>query len=66
MVRIAPVLQGIPFLGFSILPGLVKLQSRKGARFRRRVQQQEAQYRCGIIGEEALAKSSMQPSRDAV
>jgi hypothetical protein len=56
-VRIAPVMQGIPFLGFSVLPGLVKLQRHKWARFRRRVRQREAQYRCGIIDEETLAQS---------
>lgn len=48
-VRVLPVTQGIPFLGFRIFPGVIRLDGKKWARFRRRVRQQETQYACGTI-----------------
>jgi hypothetical protein len=56
-VRVAPVTQGIPFLGFRIFPGLVKLDGKKWAKFKRQVRAREAQYARGIIDEETLARS---------
>jgi len=57
VVRVAPVTQGIPFLGFRIFPGLVRLDSRKWARFRHKVRVLEAQYAHGMIDEETLAQA---------
>ena len=57
VVRIAPVTQGIAFLGVRIYPGLIRLQRKTLVRFGRRVRQREAQYQCGMIDEETLARS---------
>ena len=57
VMRLAPVTQGIPFLGFRIFPGLVRLEAKKWARFRQRIRELEGQYICGMMGEETLARS---------
>ncbi len=57
VVRIAPITQGIPFLGFRIFPGLIRLEGKKWARFRRRVRALEARYDCAMIDEATLACS---------
>ena len=57
VVRIAPVTQGIPFLGFRIFPGLIRLEGKKWARFRRQVRVLEAQCACAMIDETTLARS---------
>jgi retron-type reverse transcriptase len=56
-VRVAPVTEGIPFLGFRIFPGLLRLDGRKWARFRCRVKALEEQYRRGLLSEESLSRS---------
>lgn len=57
VVGVAPVTHGIVFLGFRIFPSLIKLEGKKWTRFRRMVRKREAQYLCGMIDEEALARS---------
>ena len=52
--RLMPVTQGVPFLGFRVFPGVLRLDGRKWARLRRRVRSREAECRLGVIGEEAL------------
>ena len=54
---LVPVTQGVPFLGFCVLPGLVRLDGRKLARLRRRVRAREADYSLGRIDEDGLARS---------
>ena len=54
---VAPVTRGVPFLGFRVFPGLVRLDGRKLARLRRRVRRREADYRLGRIDEDTLARS---------
>lgn len=56
-VRVAPVTQGIPFLGFRVFPGLLRLHGKKWAGFRRRVRHREAAYRRGVIDEQSLVRS---------
>jgi RNA-directed DNA polymerase len=56
-VVLAPVSQGIPFLGFRIFPGLVKLSGKKWARFRNKVRGREMDYLAGKINEDVLAGS---------
>lgn len=56
-VQVLPVTQGIPFLGFRVFPGIVKLTGKKWARFRRQVRKLEARYTSGTMTEEALARS---------
>ena len=55
--RLMPVTQGIPFLGFRVFPGVVRLDGRKWARLRRRVRSREADYKLGAIGEDELAQA---------
>jgi RNA-directed DNA polymerase len=57
VMRLAPVTQGISFLGFRIFPGLVRLEAKKWARFRQRIRELEVQYMCGMMHEETLARS---------
>ena len=54
---LAPVTQGVPFLGFRVFPGVVRLDGRKLARLRRKVGRREAAYRRGQIDEDELAQS---------
>ncbi len=54
---IAPVTQGITFLGFRIFPSLIKLSGPKWARFRRKIKQKESAFEAGSISEEDLARS---------
>jgi RNA-directed DNA polymerase len=56
-VRLAPVTQGIPFLGCRIFPRLIRLNSRTWARVRRRIRGLEAAYRRGLIDEATLVRS---------
>jgi RNA-directed DNA polymerase len=56
-VRVAPVTQGVPFLGFRIFPGTVRLDGSKWARFRRRVRRREKAYRRGLVDETTLGRS---------
>ena len=54
---LAPVTQGVTFLGFRVFPGLVRLDGRRLARLRRRVRWRETAYRLGIVDEDMLAQS---------
>ena len=54
---LAPVTEGVPFLGFRVFPGVVRIDGRKLARMRRRVRRSEAAYRLGQIDEHELAQS---------
>jgi hypothetical protein len=56
-IVIAPVTEGISFLGFRIFPGMVRLSRDKWARFRRRVREREAAYIAGEIDEDELART---------
>ncbi|MBT7306610.1 MAG: RNA-directed DNA polymerase [Gammaproteobacteria bacterium] len=54
---IAPVTEGVPFLGFRIFPGLVRLNAQSLRRFRRRLSLCEQEYRLGKIDVDQLAAS---------
>lgn len=56
-LRLAPVSQGIPFLGFRIFPSLIRLDRRHLLRFRRNIQAREQAYRTGEIDEACLVRS---------
>jgi len=56
-IVVAPVTEGISFLGFRIFPGMVRLKPDKWARFRRRVREREAAYIVGEIDEDELART---------
>ena len=54
---IAPVTQGVPFLGFRIYPGVIRLNPRSLRRFRRQARGREKAYRAGNLGMDALNRS---------
>jgi RNA-directed DNA polymerase len=54
---VAPVWQGIPFLGFRVFPGTVRLDKKCLKRFRRKTRQRERQYHQGQIDEDFLVNS---------
>jgi hypothetical protein len=56
-IVMAPVTEGISFLGFRVFPGMVRLKPDKWARFRRRVREREAAYIAGEIDEDELART---------
>jgi hypothetical protein len=55
---IAPVSQGISFLGFRVFPRLVRLRGETWRRFRHRLEELEREWREGTIGDAALARSA--------
>lgn len=54
---IAPVIEGVPFLGFRVFKNLVRLQRPNLIRFRRKIRRQESDYRAGRIDEKDLVRS---------
>ncbi len=54
---IAPVRDGIPFLGFRVFPGMIRLQGRRWQRVRRKIRGREQAYREGRLSAAALARS---------
>lgn len=56
-VHIAPVTQGVAFLGFRIFPGVLRLHRKTWTRFKHQVRKRESQYRCGMIDAETLART---------
>jgi RNA-directed DNA polymerase len=54
---LAPVAEGIPFLGLRIYPGVLRLGARSLRRFRRQVRRREETYRAGRLGKEELVNS---------
>jgi retron-type reverse transcriptase len=54
---IAPIQQGIPFLGFRIFPYLIRLKRTNLVRFRRKFRQKEKAYLNGKISEDTFIRS---------
>jgi retron-type reverse transcriptase len=55
--RIAPVTEGVPFLGFRIFRNLIRLQRSNLVRFRRKIRKKEAAYLSGQIDEDSFLSS---------
>ena len=55
--QLAPVSQGLPFLGFQVFPGLVRLQRAGWSRFKQKVRAREQAFREGILDEPDLVQS---------
>jgi hypothetical protein len=55
---IAPVEDGLPFLGFRVFPGTVRLGRAARLRFARRLRRKERAFRAGRLSEEALAREA--------
>lgn len=58
VVRIAPVLEGVPFLGFRIYRNLIRVQRPNLVRWRRKIRMMESLYEQGLISEQDLFLSS--------
>lgn len=56
-ILLTPVLQGIPFLGFRVFPGLIRLDRRRLIKFRRTIRMREQAYLDGEIDEQFLVRS---------
>ena len=56
-VLLAPVTQGIPFLGFRIFPGTIRVQRSGWTRFKRKVRDRERAYFAGEIDERTFTQS---------
>lgn len=57
VTKLAPVTEGVPFLGFNIFPNLIRLQRRNLVRVRRKIKTRRKQYHKGFIGEKAFINS---------
>lgn len=51
---LAPVTEGLPFLGFRVYPGVIRLHRRTLRRFHRQVRDREREYATGEIGLDEL------------
>ncbi len=58
VTRLAPVTEGVPFLGFWVFPGLIRLQRPNLVRFRRKLKLHERRFRAGLISEKQLIASA--------
>ncbi len=56
--RLAPVTEGVGFLGLRIYPGTLRIQGRGVRRVRRRLRRLHQDWRRGVVDERALADSS--------
>ena len=54
---LAPVQQGVPFLGFRIFPGRIRLLKKSWKQFKKRYLRRRYQYECGTISAEELVQS---------
>lgn len=54
---IAPVSEGVPFLGFRVFPGLIRIKRENLVRMRRKIQKKEQLYLKGKISERSLIQS---------
>jgi len=57
IIRIAPVSEGVPFLGFRVFPNLIRLQRPNLIRFRKKIRNLERHFQIGLISESDLASS---------
>jgi hypothetical protein len=54
---IAPVSEGVPFLGFRVFPGVIRIKRENLVRMRRKIRQKERLYLEGKIHERSLIQS---------
>jgi retron-type reverse transcriptase len=54
---IAPVSEGVPFLGFRIFPGLIRIKRENLVRMRRKIHKKEQLYLRGRVSEKSLVQS---------
>jgi retron-type reverse transcriptase len=54
---LAPIFQGVPFLGVRVYPGMIRLRRAGWTRFKRKVREREQAYRTGQLDERGLVQS---------
>lgn len=57
VVRVAPVAEGIPFLGFRIYPDMVRLQRSNLVRWRKKMRKKHEHFLTGLISEEKFVSA---------
>ncbi len=57
VTKLAPVSEGIPFLGFNIYPSIVRIKRENLVRMRNKIRRKEEEYIKGIISERSLVQS---------
>ncbi len=57
VTRLSPCSAGVPFLGFAVYPGLVRLQGSTARRMRKGIHWREKEFLSGSVGIEALSRS---------
>lgn len=57
VTTIAPVTEGVPFLGFRIFPGIIRIKRENLVRMRKKIKRKEELYLKGIVPETALIQS---------
>jgi len=58
VVRIAPVTEGVPFLGFRVYPNLIRIQRVNLVRFRRKLKKKEVAYQGGRLSQSKFIESA--------
>ena len=56
--RVAPVADGVPYLGFRIWPAQIRLDGRRARRLRRRLRSVERRRAAGALDDAAAARSA--------
>lgn len=57
VTTLAPVTEGIPFLGFRVYPSLIRIKRENLVRMRKKIRKKEALFRRGKISESDLSQS---------
>lgn len=57
VTKVAPVHDGIPFLGFRVFPNLIRIQRPNLIRLRRKIKKREREFEKGLITETVLSDS---------
>jgi hypothetical protein len=57
VTRIAPVSEGVPFLGMRVYPNLIRIQRPNLVRCRQKIRRREYQFAIGLIDEKELLQS---------
>jgi RNA-directed DNA polymerase len=58
VTRIAPVTEGVPFLGFRVYPNLIRIQRVNLVRFRKKLKKKEVAYQEGRLTQSKLIEST--------
>jgi len=57
VTMLAPISEGVPFLGFNIYPAMIRIKRENLVRMRNKIRRKEEKYINGLISEKSLAQS---------